>query len=200
MATRMADLDELIRQGSRSQPDHLEPRICEALMLAYYDFVFHLAHSFLGDPNEADDAAQETFIQATQHIHQYQTGTHLKSWLATIAINVCRGKYRRQKARRRLEQILQRVAFQMNAFAPTPEDTCLQTERQQVILQAIDALGEKQRLPILLRYVHGLSVPEIAQVLDEKEGTIYSRLHYALQRLRGRLDSNFANEDGKPCP
>ncbi len=184
----MADLDDLIRQVSRSERDSLEPRICEALMLAHYDFVYRLASSFLYDPCEADDAAQETFLQAALHISQYQAGTNLKSWLAKIAINVCRGKYRRQKALRRLEEVLKRVTLQINASLPTPEDTFIQTERRRVIMRAVDSLDEKHRIPVLLRYMHGLSVPEIAQILDENEGTIHSRLHYAHRKLRDRLE------------
>jgi RNA polymerase sigma-70 factor (ECF subfamily) len=183
----MADLDELIRQVSRSEQAYLEPRVCEALILAYYEFVFCLANSFLCDSSEADDAAQETFIQAALHVSQYQTGTNLKSWLAKITINVCRGKYRRQKARWRLENVLKRVTLQMNVSASTPEDTFIQTERRQVLIRAIYTLDEKHRLPVLLRYLYGLSVPEIARILDENEGTIHSRLHYAHLKLRDRL-------------
>lgn len=187
MATRMADLDELIRQLPRSKPARLEPRICEALMLAHYDFVYRLALSYLGDASDADDAAQETFIQAAQHIDQYQAGTNLKSWLARITLNVCHGRFRHQKAIRRLEQVLQRATFHGSASTPTPEDACLQNEQRQAILRAVEALDEKHRLPVLLRYVHGLSAPEIAQALGEAEGTIYSRLHYANRKLRDQL-------------
>ena len=184
----MADLDDLIQQASRNEPAKLDSRICEGLMLAYYDVVFRLALAYLGDPYEADDAAQETFIQATLHIHQYEPGTNLKSWLAKIAINVCRGKYRRQKALRRLEQVLKIATFQMNAASPSVEDRCIQSEQRRAILRAVDALDEKHRLPVLLHYMQGFSVPEIAHLLGENEGTIYSRLHYANRKLRSRLE------------
>ena len=189
MTTRMADLDDLIRQAAKSQPQALQPDVCSALMLAHFDFIFHLALTFLGDAAEADDATQETFLQAGLHIEQYQCGTNLKSWLARIAVNVCRMQYRRKKARQRLEQVLQRLTLQSNGTPqPTPEEALLSSERQRQLRQAVDALDEKHRLPVLLRYVQGLSVAEIAQILDEKEGTIHSRLHYAHQKLRERLN------------
>ncbi len=184
----MADLDELIRQASRNEPAQLDSRICEGLMLAYYDIIFRLALAYLGDSCEADDAVQETFLQAALHIHQYEAGTNLKSWLAKIAVNVCRGKYRRQKMLRRLEQVLQLVTFQMNASTPSAEDHCIQSEQRRAILRAVDTLDEKHRLPVLLHYMQGFSVPEIAHLLDENEGTIYSRLHYANRKLRSRLE------------
>lgn len=184
----MTDLDDLVRQASQIGPAQLDSRICEGLMLAYYDVVFRLAQAFLGDPCEADDAAQETFIQAALHIHQYEAGTNLKSWLAKIAFNICRGKYRRQKMLQRLEQVLKLVTFQMNMSTPSVEDSCIQSEQRRTILRAVGTLDEKHRLPVLLHYMQGFSVPEIAHLLDENEGTIYSRLHYANGKLRSRLD------------
>jgi RNA polymerase sigma-70 factor (ECF subfamily) len=51
----------------------------------------------------------------------------------------------------------------------------------------VDSLGDKHRLPIILRYVHELSTPEIAAILGLSEGTVHSRLHYARQRLQASL-------------
>ena len=184
----MADIDDLIRQVSRSERDRLEPRVCEAMMLTYFDFIFRLSYSLLGDSAEADDAAQETFLKASLHISQYQAGTNMKSWLARIAVNVCKGRYRRQKARQRLENVLKIVTLQMHAATPTPEDDLIHSERQQMVKRAVDGLDEKHRLPVVLRYEYGLSVPEIAQILEEPEGTIHSRLHYAHRKLRDRLE------------
>jgi hypothetical protein len=81
----MARIDDLIRQMA---PD--DPRLSEALVSEYYNFVYHLGCSILGDPGEADDAAQETFIQALRSLGSYQPGTNCKGWLARIAVNTCR--------------------------------------------------------------------------------------------------------------
>lgn len=192
----MADIDDLIRQMTGSERLRLDPRLCESMMLTYYDFVDRLTHSFLGDAAEAEDATQETFLQASLHLDQYQGGTSLKSWLAKIAINVCRGRYRRQKARQRLEDVLKVFSLQMHTTASTPEDTLIQHERQHLLKKAVDALDEKHRVPVLLRYVHGLSVPEIAQAMDVNEGTVYSRLHYAHAKLRKQLSSSSKSMEG----
>lgn len=196
MATRMADIDEFLRRAARDEAARMDSLVCERLMLAYYDFVYHLACSFLGDSDEAEDAVQETFLQATLHIGQYECGTNLKSWIAKITINTCRMKYRKQKARRRLEDFLKRLTLPMTLSQPTPEERTITGEQRRMLQQAVDGLDEKHRLPVLLRYVHGLTVPEIAQALSEKEGTIHSRLHYAHQKLRDRLGHHFAVEYG----
>ena len=198
MTVRMADIDDLIRQMAGSERLRLDPRICESMMLTYYDFVDRLTRSFLGDSDEAEDATQETFLQASLHLDQYQGGTSLKSWLAKIAINVCRGRYRRQKARQRLEGVLKVLSLQMHTTAPTPEDTLIQHERQHLLKKAVDSLDEKHRMPVLLRYVHGLSVPEIALALDLNEGTVYSRLHYAHAKLRKDLGQSAEYLEGRP--
>ena len=90
------------------------------------------------------------------------------------------------------------VTLQLNPSLPTPEDALVWNERQRSLKQAVDSLDERHRLPVLLRYVHGLSVPEIAQALDEKEGTIYSRLHYANRKLRDQL-GDLAAEECRPA-
>jgi RNA polymerase sigma factor (sigma-70 family) len=178
----MVDIDKLIRKASPGSP-----QVCEILMDAYYDFVYNLAVSFLCDPYEAEDAAQETFIRATQHIDHYQAGTGIKSWLAKITINLCRDRYRRKKFSQRLLEILKGITpHSLHAWS-TLEDDLILDERRSRLKQAIDALDDKHRFPVLLRYYHGLSVHEIARTLGLNEGTVHSRLHYAHLKLRDQL-------------
>ena len=178
----MPNLDETIRKSSPG-----DPLIYEALMVEYFNFIFRLTNSILLEPCEADDATQETFIQATTHLADYQAGTNIKSWLAKIAINICRDKLRRLRTRNRLVELLKVITWQAVQASPTPEETTMRNERQQAIKNGVEALDEKHRLPILLRYVHGMPVAEIAQVLQLSEGTVHSRLHYAHLKLRDRL-------------
>jgi RNA polymerase sigma-70 factor (ECF subfamily) len=189
MAVSMLDIDTLIRQVPPG-----DPRLCEALMSAYYDFAYNLAVTFLGDPDESEDAAQETFIRATLNIERYQAGTSLKSWLAQITINLCRDRYRRRKVHQRLLDVLKGLSLHMHKAEPSPEDALIQNESRLRLKRAIDTLDDKHRLPLLLRYQHGLSVPEIARALDIGEGTVYSRLHYAHRKLRDRLERQAAGQ------
>jgi RNA polymerase sigma-70 factor, ECF subfamily len=182
MAAQMANLDDLIRQSSPG-----DQYLFEALMVDYYNYIYRLTNSILGDPCEADDAAQETFIQATTHLRDYQVGTNIKSWLAKIAINLCRDKLRKIRTRKRLQDVLKILSLQAMQGTPTPEETVVHNEKQSIIRSVIEALDDKHRLPILLRYGQGMSISEIAQVLEVSEGTIHSRLHYAHLKLRDRL-------------
>ncbi len=178
------EIDSLIRQVAPG-----DQRLCEALILAYYDFVYGLAATFFPDPDECEDAAQEAFIRATLHIDRYQPGTSIKSWLAQLTLNLCRDRYRRLKFRQRLLGLLKALALHSAASA-APEEALIQKETSRGLRQAVDTLDEKHRLPVLLRYQHGLSVPEIAQALGLSEGTVYSRLHYAHRKLRELYGGN----------
>jgi RNA polymerase sigma-70 factor (ECF subfamily) len=68
-----------------------------------------------------------------------------------------------------------------------PEQAIIQDEANWQVWRAVDDLGEKHRLPVILHYVHELSASEIAAVLGLSVGTVHSRLHYARQYLHARL-------------
>jgi len=164
-----------------------DPKVYESLMVEYFNFVNRLCVSILGDDCDADDAVQETFINAVTHLSDYQPGTNLRSWLARIAVNQCRDRLRRQHTRQRLLDLLKPGAWHAGQAAHTPEETVIRGERQKELRAGVQSLPEKQRVPVLLRYVHGMSISEISQVLQISEGTVHSRLHYALLKLRARL-------------
>lgn len=176
------NLEQLLQ---RSQVN--DPLIAEALVEQYYGYIYRLALSILNDPDEAEDAAQETFISAVLNLDRFRGEASLKTWLYSIALNTCRGHLRKRKARQAMRnawQALQTLASR----PPTPEESAVQSEADALLLQAIDDLEEKQRLPVILRYGHGLPVTDIAQVLGISEGTVHSRLHYARRKLNGYLD------------
>jgi RNA polymerase sigma-70 factor, ECF subfamily len=164
-----------------------DPAVTEALVQQYHGLIYHLALSMLDDPDEAEDATQETFIAAIMNLDRYRGESSLKTWLYAIALNTCRGHLRKRKARynmRKAWQSLQSIAFRQ----PTPEESALSNEMDARLRAAVDALDEKHRVAIILRYAHSMSVPEIAQTLDVSEGTVHSRLHYARKKLHGYLN------------
>ncbi|MBE0411414.1 MAG: hypothetical protein IBX69_16955, partial [Anaerolineales bacterium] len=61
--------------------------------------------------------------------------------------------------------------------------------------RAVQGLGEKHRLPVILRYVNGLTVPEIASIMNLSQGTVHSRLFYAHRKLRSQLGINYRSSD-----
>jgi RNA polymerase sigma-70 factor (ECF subfamily) len=176
-----ANLEQLLQ---RSQVD--DPLVAEALVQQYYAYVYRLALSVLNDPDEAEDATQETFISAILNLERYRGESSLKTWLYAIALNTCRGHLRKRKARHTMRKAWQ--GLQSIVAKPfTPEEAAAQSESHRLLWEAVDDLGDKQRIPVILRYAHDLTVPEIAEILGISEGTVHSRLHYARRKLHGYL-------------
>jgi len=187
----MPDLDHLLQYKSTS-----DPQVIQTLVDRFYAYIYRLSLSILGDASEADDAAQETFIRAAQKLEYYQTGTCLKSWLSTIAVNICRDMLRRKRTRQALLGALKFAGRLSNQF-PTPEEITIENERRDALWLAVQSLGDKHRLPLILRYVHGMNATEIAQILEISEGTVYSRMHYAVRKLQAQLEQDSDHSIGE---
>jgi RNA polymerase sigma-70 factor (ECF subfamily) len=160
----------------------------ERLIQTYQTGVFRLALSVLDDPLEANEAAQDTFIAALGALGNYQDKSTFKAWLYTIALNISRSRLRKRKIAERLKNALQALFRVQVQKTPTAEDAVIQNEKEAAVWQALETLGEKHRVPVVLRYFHDLSTAEIAEVLQINEGTVFSRLHTARERLRVELE------------
>jgi RNA polymerase sigma-70 factor (ECF subfamily) len=161
--------------------------LAESLLDHYFAVIHRLALSILRDDDEADDVAQDTFITALRRIDRYDPGTNMRAWLSTIAINLCRDRLRRQKARLKWRDLWSKTQSGGAARSRDPESRHIRFEANATLWRSVYTLDEKHRLPIILRYVNGLSVGEVAEILQVPEGTIHSRLHYASKKLAAAL-------------
>ena len=150
--------------------------------------VFRLALSVLNDPDEANEAAQDTFVAALRALKSYRETSSFKAWLYTIALNVSRNRLRKRKTIERLQNTLTAVFQVQSQGSPTPEEVVIENEEEAALWKTLKNLGEKHRIPIVLRYYHDLSVAEIAEILSIKEGTVHSRLSIGRERLRAVLE------------
>ena len=169
-----------------------DPGAVEAFVAAHQQAIFRLAVSILDDPAEADEATQETFLAALRALPSYRGDAAFDTWLYRIAVNVCRGRLRRGRTWQRLKDALQAAWRLTGDAAEQPEAAAERGETQAAVWRAVQALGEKHRLPVILRYYHGLTTAEIAQVLAVNEGTVHSRLSIARDRLRLALRGEIA--------
>lgn len=179
----MSRIDDSPSQDTTGQPISIEHLVHE-----HYTYIHRLALTILDDPHEADDAAQEAFIAASRSLSTFRGEANPRTWLTAIAVNGCRGRLRKRRARQNLQHTLQ--ALHLAQRSPiSVEEAAIQQDSARSLRQAVTELDDKHRLPILLRYVHQLSVPEIARLLATNPGTVYSRLHYARHMLIARLDA-----------
>jgi RNA polymerase sigma factor (sigma-70 family) len=185
MHVTMGDPEQLLLQERYD-----EGLLAQALLDHYYAPLLRLAHAILGDVDTAEDVVQETLLVALDKIDGYEPGSDLKAWLSRITIFTCRNTLRRRKIRQKWYKVWSRVGA-VGSPPRTPEQYTADHELAGELWQAVDQLNDKHRLPLILYHVQGMSAPEIAEVLEIKEGTVYSRLHYAGRELAG----HFLNSD-----
>jgi RNA polymerase sigma-70 factor (ECF subfamily) len=143
--------------------------------------VVNVVYRMCGDTNLAEDAAQEAFIRAWQHLPNYRPRSPFRNWLYRIATNVARDVLRRER------ETVDVDALPLVAPGAGPEETVEGAERGARVRQAVLALPTASRTVLVLREYEGLSYREIADTLNIPIGTVMSRLNYARKRLRESL-------------
>lgn len=158
------------------------------LVRAHQEAVFRLSYLLLGDPDDAEDVAQETFLRAWKHLKRFDTTRQLRPWLLRIASNLASNK--RRSAGRYISALTR--AFRNVPPPPNLEDKSLQRMQANELWQAVQLLNTTDQQIVYLRYFLELSVAETAEVLHVAEGTIKSRLSRALDKLRKIIQRDFS--------
>jgi RNA polymerase sigma-70 factor (ECF subfamily) len=158
----------------------------DKLIREYYSYIFRLAVSILDDPEDAQDATQETFILINTHLGEFRGEAVLKTWITAIAVNVCRGELRKRRGRSLLDKAILGMQTLIGK-TPDPEEQAAQNDLHAQLRKAIAGLDEKYRLPVILHYVQHLSASQIAAVLKTNENTIHARLFHARRKLAKQL-------------
>jgi RNA polymerase sigma-70 factor (ECF subfamily) len=176
------ETESLIRRCQRG-----DKLAIEALIRRYQNYVFRLCYLVMRNEQDAEDMTQETFIRAFRALPRFEIrpGISFEAWLYRISVNCCRSRMRRK-----WYQVLpwpDPAPQLVTEPEDQPDRKLVQGERRDEMLQAVDELGEKHRLVVILRYYAGLSNEEIAEALNIPSGTVRSRLHTARQRLKAVL-------------
>ncbi len=163
------------------------------LVLAYQDRVYNLAYRILGDPASAEDATQEAFISAYQHLSTFRGGSFL-SWLLRTVANRCYDELRRRKRRPAVSwESFGEMDEEANPFLvnghPTPEEAAQEAELTHLLQMAITSLPPDQRIVLVLSDVEGMDYAAIAETVRIPVGTVKSRLARARARLRDFLQA-----------
>jgi len=155
-------------------------------MRAHQEPVFRLAYLLLGDPDEAEDIAQETFLRAYKALDRFDTERPLRPWLLRIASNLAHNHHRS----------IGRYLAALTRFAQQDPDSIKQTtlkpeDDSHTLWQAVKKLTRPFQEVIYLRYFLDMSESEMAETLDTPAGTVKSRLHRALSKLRGIIERDY---------
>src|SRR6266568_6065084 len=141
-----------------------------------------VARAVLGDPDDADDAAQDGMLSALVKLEQYDARRPFGPWLLRIVANAATDRRRRRSVRR-----VEPLDAGLVAGGTRPDSTVERRALAQRLREALAELPERRRLAVVLFDVEGYSHAEIAQVLGIPEGTVRSEVFHARRRLRALL-------------
>ena len=146
-----------------------------AAVLAAEPTLYRVAKTMLRSEHDCADAAQQAILRAWERLDTLHSTRYFKTWLVRILINECRTILRRQ----------QRLApYDEAAVEAIPASAA---DDHSDLYAAITALDEKLRLPVVLYYLEGFSVTDLARILGVPEGTVKFRLHQARKALKVEL-------------
>lgn len=166
------------------------------LMVEHRDKVYNLTLRMLGNRAEAEDVAQEVFIQVFKTIDTFREESKLSTWLYRVAVNLCKNriKYLARRQDRNKDQLDETTeAAASSAVAapggppPRPDRAVEGAQIEKVLQEAIATLDEDHRVLVVLRDVEDLSIEEICAITGLPDGTVKSRLHRARLALRKKV-------------
>jgi RNA polymerase sigma-70 factor (ECF subfamily) len=162
----------------------------DELVLKHKDRLFNLVYWFLGDYQDANDCAQETFIKVFKSIKKFRLESAFSTWLYRIAINTCKNRIKSSAYKWKKKTVSLETANDSkngNPFSeivngsPSPVMVLEKKEKMMRIQSAINSLPEEQNQVVVLRDIQGLSYQDISDITGLNLGTVKSRL------ARGRL-------------
>jgi RNA polymerase sigma-70 factor (ECF subfamily) len=157
------------------------------------DRVYRLAYRLTGNPHDAEDLTQETFVRVFRSLASYKPGT-FEGWLHRITTNLFLDMVRR-RARIRMEA-LPEDSDRIAGNGPEPEQVFYDTHLDPDLQAALDELPPEFRAAVVLCDVEGLSYEEIGATLGVKLGTVRSRIHRGRAALRTAIERQRAQNAG----
>lgn len=179
----MIDTNALIQRWQEG-----DERAAEMIYNQSYDSAYSLAYGLLGNPADAEEAAQDALTYALTRIHRYNPQrASFSTWLHTITVSRCRERQRRRQLPSfSLARWLQRGGDAPDPASP-PERCALQSETSDEVWAAVQTLKPKLREAVLLRYWAGHTYQDMADILGCPLRTAQTRVRSAYQQLRAVL-------------
>lgn len=168
-----------------------QPEAFEALVLEYQDRVVGTCCRFVHNPQDAEDIAQEVFMEIYRSIGRFRGQSQLSTWIYRIAVTKSLDFVRRIKRKKRLGQVKRLLGFEDQTHEavfeasghPGPYEQLESQERRDLLQRAIEILPESQRVAVLLHKMEQLSIAEVAQIMGTTGSAVESLLHRARKRL-----------------
>ena len=163
------------------------------LMARYQTSIYRLAYNWTGNRDDAQDLTQECFIHLYKVLGRYDSRFRFPVWMYKVCTNRCINWI---KANRRAREVvpfshLTEQALDLPDAAPGPAETAFSHETKEKLLETVQNLPEKYRVPIVLRYLEDFSYKEIAAIMDISVKNAEIRIHRARKMLFDLLRDEF---------
>jgi RNA polymerase sigma-70 factor (ECF subfamily) len=162
------------------------------LVDATSNHIYHLAMRILHDPQDAEDALQESYIKALRALPNFEGRSSLSTWLYRIAVNEALMLLRKRRVNLvpvedESDEDDEQPGMVLTDWVGLPEDELLSSEARQRLEMAVDTLPDTLRIVFMLRDIEGLSIKETADLLGLTATAVKTRLLRARLRLRNQL-------------
>src|ERR1700687_4833918 len=172
---------------------------CEHLVKRYDRKLLRIAHNVTHNTEDSQDAVQETFLKAFQHLGQFREDSKFSTWLIRITVNQSLMKLRKRAARDvSLDEDFQAegdvLPMEAADWAPNPEQLYWASELRDILVNTLSELRPVLRAVFVLRDIEGLSTDQAAEVLNLSHTAVKARLWRARLQLRERLNKYFSKQ------
>jgi len=148
------------------------------LVEKYKSPIYNLAYRLTGNLGDAEDLTQDTFIRAYQYLWRYDTRKKFFSWLYTIAFNLIKNHYKKNKKHNISEEL---SAHSLVDNSPSPEDKFIENQE---ITAGLLRLEYELRALLIMKYQQGLSLEEIAEITGKSLSAVKMRIYRGLEKLK----------------
>lgn len=177
-----------------------EPRAFKVLVELYQDRVLNICYRFIFNREDAEDIAQEVFIEVYRSIVNFREEAKLSTWIYRIAVTKSIDFIRKTKRKKRMAQLKSLVGMEGEAkdipaaLDSDPAKGLEQEERMRILREAINTLPESQRIVFTLSKYKGFGNKEIADIMGATLSSVESLMHRAKNNLKKKLYQYFAAE------
>lgn len=164
------------------------------LVSRWQNKIHHFVYRYFADGDEAKEITQKTFLKVYHRIDTLDDDRKFSSWIYRIATNLCLDELKRAGRQRsvKLDEWIETKEF---TELHTPHSKLEKKELKQLLQKALQVIPKEQRTVIILKEFEKLTFREIAEVLEEPENTVKSRMYYGLRALRKIFDAWNINSD-----
>jgi RNA polymerase sigma-70 factor (ECF subfamily) len=158
-----------------------------ALLVGRYErMVLRTAFRLLGRMDQAQDAAQETFLRMHRYLARFDESRELGPWLYRVVVNACRDAARR-RARAplfSLDEVTEAEQVDERGGPEEIENVVSLAEQRRLVQAALETLPDKERAAVVLRDIEGLPTSDVARILGSSEGTVRSQVSTARLKIK----------------